>query len=80
IVIHNKPAKTELKATVNSHYPWETFTKSGNETASGLEVLPEELGRRIPQSYRTNNQAATNHQRKTDPSPVRSTPPPRTAR
>jgi hypothetical protein len=28
IVIHNKPAKEELKATVNEHYPWEFFTES----------------------------------------------------
>ncbi|CAM2719524.1 unnamed protein product [Rotaria socialis] len=80
IVIHNKPAKTELKATVNSHYPWETFTKSVNETDSRSELLSEGLGRRTPLSYRTNNQAATNHQRKTDPSPMRSTPPPKAAR
>jgi hypothetical protein len=26
IVIHNKPAKEELKATVNEHYPWTLFT------------------------------------------------------
>ncbi|CAF5163709.1 unnamed protein product, partial [Rotaria magnacalcarata] len=26
IVIHNKPAKDELKATVHTHYPWEYFT------------------------------------------------------
>ncbi|CAF1280945.1 unnamed protein product [Adineta steineri] len=26
IVIHNKPAKAELKQTVNAHYAWETFT------------------------------------------------------
>ncbi|CAF0851829.1 unnamed protein product [Adineta ricciae] len=26
IVIHNKPAKEELKATVHEHYPWELFT------------------------------------------------------
>ncbi|CAF3489430.1 unnamed protein product [Rotaria sp. Silwood1] len=27
IVIHNKLAKEELKATVNAHYPWELFTQ-----------------------------------------------------
>ncbi|CAF3831464.1 unnamed protein product, partial [Rotaria sordida] len=27
IVIHNKLAKDELKATVNAHYPWELFTQ-----------------------------------------------------
>jgi len=27
IVIHNKPAKIELKSTVNAHFPWETFTQ-----------------------------------------------------
>jgi hypothetical protein len=27
IVIHNKPAKEELKATVNEHYSWELFTE-----------------------------------------------------
>jgi transcription elongation factor Elf1 len=27
IVVHNKPAKKELKATVNAHYPWEMFTE-----------------------------------------------------
>jgi uncharacterized C2H2 Zn-finger protein len=28
IVIHNKPAKQELKATVNEHYSWDIFTSS----------------------------------------------------
>ncbi|CAF1301515.1 unnamed protein product [Didymodactylos carnosus] len=28
IVIHNLPAKAELKATVNAHYDWSMFTKS----------------------------------------------------
>jgi hypothetical protein len=31
IIIHNKPAKEELKATVNAHYPWELFTEASQQ-------------------------------------------------
>jgi hypothetical protein len=31
IVIHNKPAKEELKLTVNAHYPWEFFTEPSQQ-------------------------------------------------
>ncbi len=35
IVIHNKPAKEELKATVNEHYPWELFTSKQATASTG---------------------------------------------
>ena len=31
IVIHNKPAKEELKVTVNAHYAWELFTEPSQQ-------------------------------------------------
>ena len=42
IVIHNKPAKEELKQTVSAHYPWESFLQlqqSVNETKSSTKLM-----------------------------------------
>ena len=36
IVIHNKPAKEELKLTVNAHYPWELFTEPSQQQQQPL--------------------------------------------
>ncbi|CAF3380576.1 unnamed protein product [Rotaria socialis] len=36
IVIHNKPAKDELKATVHTHYPWEYFTTPQQQQLQSL--------------------------------------------
>ncbi|CAF0849553.1 unnamed protein product [Rotaria sp. Silwood1] len=80
IVIHNKPAKEELKATVNAHFPWEVFTQQAGNEASNLEMLTNEIRSRTPQSYRMNNQNSNGHLRQTDPSPIRSNPPSKSSR
>lgn len=63
IVIHNKPAKTELKATVNAHYAWELFTQENNEFTA-----------RVPQPYRMTNSNHDGNLRAVDTSPTRSIP------
>jgi hypothetical protein len=73
IVIHNKPAKEELKATVNDHYAWETFTQPQQlmTGASNIDNPVNELTPRIPQPYRMNTQNNTGNLRRTEPSPDR---------
>ncbi|CAF2566536.1 unnamed protein product [Rotaria sp. Silwood2] len=81
IVIHNKPAKEELKATVNAHFPWESFTQQAvNGAISSSEILTNEIRSRTPQPYRMNNQNNSGHLRQIDPSPIRSNPPPKSSR
>ncbi|CAF4403488.1 unnamed protein product [Rotaria sp. Silwood2] len=43
IVIHNKLAKEELKATVNAHYSWEFFTQPLQQEELNLENLSKNL-------------------------------------
>jgi DNA-directed RNA polymerase subunit RPC12/RpoP len=74
IVIHNKPAKSELKATVNAHYPWELFTQPEQQPVAGanrIEPLIPELTRRAPQSYRLNTPKPNDNLRQVEPSPTR---------
>jgi transcriptional regulator NrdR family protein len=71
IVIHNRPAKTELKATVNSHYSWELFTQPQQQQllvteASNLDSVIPDLTNRV---YRINNQKNNGNLRRVDPSP-----------
>jgi len=44
IVIHNKPAKEELKSTVNAHYPWELFTESSQQQQLGKPIIRNNFG------------------------------------
>jgi hypothetical protein len=44
IVIHNKPAKEELKLTVDAHYPWELFAESLHEQQQ-QPIIGNGLGR-----------------------------------
>ena len=62
IVIHNRPAKNELKATVNSHYPWELFT--GQPIYESPLFYPEPSAPPLP--YPTVNAA---FERRSDPPP-----------
>jgi transcriptional regulator NrdR family protein len=71
IVIHNRPAKTELKATVNSHYSWELFTQPQQQQllvteASNLDSVIPDLTNRV---YRINNQKNNGNLRRVDPLP-----------
>jgi len=69
IVIHNKPAKPELKATVNAHYPWEFFTASGNHA----DGVVKELNARTPQPYRLATPKNNENLYRVDTSPTRRT-------
>ena len=59
MVIHNKPAKSELKSTVNAHFPWEAFTlpptaDSGATAAEATTAIPRRAPSanfRRPDSY-----------------------------
>ncbi|CAF3507963.1 unnamed protein product [Rotaria socialis] len=51
IVIHNKPAKDELKATVHTHYPWEYFTESNGQH----EIIMEDKSKRSGSQRRNLN-------------------------
>jgi meiosis arrest female protein 1 len=73
IVIHNKPAKTELKATVNAHYPWELFTQAPTE-ASALETSINALNMRAPRQNRMNNPKNDGNLHSVEPSPSRTNP------
>jgi hypothetical protein len=44
IVIHNKPAKEELKLTADAHYPWELFAESLHEQQQ-QPIIGNGLGR-----------------------------------
>jgi hypothetical protein len=50
IVIHNKPAKEELKATVNAHYPWELFTEPSQQQQLGQPIIRNNSERLTNQS------------------------------
>ncbi|CAF0905869.1 unnamed protein product [Adineta ricciae] len=71
IVIHNKPAKEELKATVNAHYPWELFTQALSKDVNLLPNLMEELTTRTPQPYRMASSNRDGHLHTVEPSPNR---------
>jgi hypothetical protein len=85
IVIHNKPAKEELKATVNEHYPWELFTQQLSpplpppqqpmHETNGWGVLGTERTARESQPNRTRRSSRNRSQRRRDPSPNRPFPP-----
>jgi len=77
IVIHNKPAKEELKATVNAHYPWESFTQLQPlmGEVNTMHSLMDEFTTRAPQPYRMNNQNNNGNLRRIEPSPNRSSTP-----
>ncbi|CAF3775573.1 unnamed protein product [Rotaria sordida] len=76
IVIHNKPAKEELKATVNDHFPWELFTQQQQQqpinAVNNSEILTNEIRPRAPQLYRMNNQNNNGQLCQIDSSPNRS--------
>ena len=67
IVIHNKPAKTELKATVNAHYAWELFTEAPAATSN-------EFNARVSQPYRMSSTSSDGNLHAVEPSPPRSIP------
>jgi uncharacterized protein YlaI len=77
IVIHNKPAKTELKATVNAHYAWELFTQTQQPAAEAdsFNARIRELNARTPQPYRMNSAKQDANLHQVEPSPPRSIPP-----
>lgn len=72
IVIHNKPAKTELKATVNAHYAWELFTQAPPQPIPAAEH--NGFATRVPQPYRMTNSNNSGNLRAVDTSPTRSIP------
>lgn len=67
IVIHNKPAKSELKATVNAHYAWELFTEPPTSA-------PALLTERVSQPYRMSTANTDGNLRPVESSPPRSIP------
>jgi len=72
IVIHNKPAKEELKATVHEHYPWELFAIQQKEqpinAASGLNSTGQERQPRTAQPNRMRHSSRNRSLRRRDPS------------
>ncbi|CAF2469703.1 unnamed protein product [Rotaria sp. Silwood2] len=73
IVIHNKPAKEELKATVNAHYPWELFTQQQQQQQQKQQQsvkIPNQLDpTRIERPNRIRHTSSSNSLRRRDPSP-----------
>ncbi|CAF0935109.1 unnamed protein product [Adineta steineri] len=69
IVIHNKPAKEELKATVNEHYPWEVFTVQPAVVINDSKPIENERTSRAEQSNRTRHSSRNRSLRRRDPSP-----------
>lgn len=69
IVIHNKPAKSELKATVNAHYAWDIFTQPTNEPKINQNVPPDES---TPRTYQQHRAARANSPKGEPPSKVAS--------
>ena len=57
IVVHNKPAKKELKATVNAHYPWEMFT--GEVVPKDNSPEPEKKNRELPKKTKKDSRSET---------------------
>ena len=73
IVIHNKPAKEELKATVNEHYAWELFTEAQppvTNVANGFASSGAERNPRLAEPVRTRHRSTGNARRRHDPSPM----------
>ena len=84
IVIHNKPAKQELKATVNAHYPWEAFTQATAQPPStnGITGLMHGLAFQASSTSKQSHHPGSVH--RVDRSPHRASPtrdhrPPRSA-
>jgi hypothetical protein len=77
IVIHNKPAKEELKAIVNAHYPWESFTQPHQlmSEVNHINSSVVELTPRLPQPYRMTTQNNSGNLRLIEPSPTVKTRP-----
>jgi len=76
IVIHNRPAKQELKATVNAHYSWDLFTQPQHQPvaeASSFDALTNDLTTRI-RPYRLSSSKNNGNLRPVEPSPNRSSP------
>jgi hypothetical protein len=76
VVIHNKPAKEELKGTVNEHYPWEFFTQQQQQqqptnVINGLNLIGNERNPRTAEQRRTRHPSVGNVVRRRDPSPMR---------
>jgi hypothetical protein len=76
IVIHNKPAKEELKATVNAHYSWDVFTQqqlqSPVNVPNGLNSFENERQTRTTQPNRRRQSRSSSRLRRRDPSPFQS--------
>ena len=73
IVIHNKPAKGELKATVNEHYSWELFTEpqlSPTNIATSFAMPEAERNPRAAEPVRKRHLSTGNAGRRHDPSPM----------
>ncbi|UJR30896.1 hypothetical protein I4U23_018406 [Adineta vaga] len=84
ILIHNKPAKEELKATVHEHYQWELFTlpllQQPMRKVNDYESNANDRASRTPQMNNRMRHSSRNRSlRRRDPSPhipMRSQPPP----
>jgi hypothetical protein len=73
IVIHNKPAKEELKATVNEHYSWELFTQQQQPipVVKGLDPVESKQILQRPQQHRLRDLNSGNIVRRRNPSQSR---------
>jgi hypothetical protein len=71
IVIHNRPAKQELKATVNEHYPWELFTQPQQpiNVQNGFDLVVNERNPRTAEPNRSRRSSRGHSARRRDPSP-----------
>ncbi|CAF1270044.1 unnamed protein product, partial [Didymodactylos carnosus] len=67
IVVHNKPAKEELKATVNADYSWDMFT-SKNQPLASLQVSSS------PRATRSNRTRYSNSSQYRAQYPISSAP------
>ena len=78
IVIHNKPAKEELKATVHAHYPWEYFTQPQLQQpvsiSNDLNPVDNDRPTRTTPPNRMRHSSSSRNLRRRDPSPFRPIP------
>lgn len=75
IVIHNRPAKEELKATVNEHFAWELFTQAQSpetNVADGFaSAAAAQRNPRLAEPARRRHRSTGNAGRRQDPSPMK---------
>jgi len=77
IVIHNRPAKEELKATVNENYAWELFTlqQQSINVANGFASVESKQIPQPTQQNRSRDSSSSRRAGRRDPSQNRRFPP-----